>query len=122
MLALIHLRGLPVKESRAFAAVAHSINFFCAAHPRDERAPEQTLKIEREIGLQFASFFQPRPEPDWRAQSGEISSRKNMNVIHVRISAEQGRELWIHYPGDFRIGVRVANRGHGRQSVDNVAE
>src|SRR5205807_7397177 len=85
--ASIHFRGATVKKPRAFAPIAHSINLFRAADPGDERASEQSLEVEREIGAQFPAFFEPRHYADRSAESGEILSRKNVDVIHVGISA-----------------------------------
>src|SRR5437016_3777226 len=81
----IHFGGAAVKETRAFPRIAHSENLFRAADPGDERAPEQSLKIERDVGPNLSGFFEPRHHADWRAQSGEIAARKNVDVVHVGI-------------------------------------
>ena len=122
MLAPIHFGRATVKKSRAFARIAHSVNLFRAAYPRDKRAPQQSLKIERQIGAQFSRFSEPRHHADGRAESGEIAARENVNMIHVRISAEQRREFRIHHPRDFRFRMRVTNRRHRRQRVNDVPE
>ena len=109
-------------QSRAFATIAHSEYLFCAADARDKCASEQSLKIEREIGPQLSGFFEPRHHAHWRAKSGEILSRENVDVIHVGIASQQRREFRIHHPGDFRFRMRVTNRRHRRQRVDDVTE
>src|SRR5260370_5963851 len=118
----IHFGGASVKETRAFAAIAHSINFFRAADPSDKRAPKQSLKIECEIGTQLSGFFEPRHHANRRAESAKFTARKYVDVIDVGTSPQERREFRIHHPLETRFTVRIANRGHCRQRVNAVAE
>ena len=120
--AAIHFGGPAVEKTRALAAIAHSINLFRAADPRDECAPEQSLKIKCEIGPQLSGFFEPWHHADRRAESAKFATRKTMDVIDVGISPQQRREFWIHHPGNCRMRVRITNRRHRRQGVNDVAE
>ena len=49
-----------IKKPRSFARVAHAIKFSRMTDPPDKGAPEQALKIERNIGAQASRFSQPR--------------------------------------------------------------
>src|SRR4051794_21094015 len=53
VLAPIYFCSLMIKPARAFARIAHSEDLLCAADLGDERAAEQSLKIEGKIGLQL---------------------------------------------------------------------
>src|SRR5260370_35143077 len=120
--AAIHCGGLAVERTRALAAIAHSINLFRAADPRDECAPQQSLKIECEIGSQLSGFFEPWHHADRRAESAKFATWKTMDVIDVGISPQQRREFWIHHPGNCPLRVRITNRRHRRPSVTAAAE
>ena len=122
MFAPIHFGGAAVKETRAFAAIAHSINLFRAADPSDKRAPKQSLKIECEIGTQLSGFFEPRHHANRRAESAKFTARKYVDVIDVGTSPQERREFRIHHPRDTGFPMRIANRGHCRKRVDDVAE
>jgi len=55
--AAIHFCHSMIKKSRAFAAIAHSVNFFRAANFCDERACGATLGIESEVGRSNRVLF-----------------------------------------------------------------
>jgi len=45
-----------------------------------------------------------------------------MDMVHVRISAQQRGPFRVDHPGDFRARMRLPDRRDRRQRVDNVAE
>src|SRR4051812_9113492 len=100
----VHLHGVLVEKARTFAAIAHSPEFTGAADFSDQRAPEQALEIERNIRAEGTRSFDPWPEGPGRVQPAEFAARKNVNVVHVRISAQERGPFGIDHPGDFRAG------------------
>src|SRR2546425_12730221 len=115
MFAPIHFGCAAVKETRAFAAIAHSINLFRAADPSNKRASQQSLKIECEIGTQLSGFFEPRHHVNRRAESAKFTARKYVDVIDVGTSPQERHEFRIHYPRDTGFPMRIANCGHFRK-------
>lgn len=51
-----------------------------------------------------------------------MTAWKEVDVVHVRISAEQRRELWINDPSNLSARMRLAKQSHRRERVDDVAE
>jgi hypothetical protein len=45
-----------------------------------------------------------------------------MNMVYVRISAEQGSKLWIDEPGDVCARMRFTNQRDCGQRVNNSAQ
>src|ERR1041385_1691951 len=110
MLASIDFRDAMVKPARTFACVAHSINLFRAADFSDQRAAQQPLKIESKIGLKLSRYLQPRPQTARRTEAAKFTARKNVDMLDIGISAEQRGEFRIDHPGDFCIGVGIADQ------------
>ena len=97
--AMIDARDLVVKEAGAFACVAHAKNFMCATDARDECTAQQSLKIERDIGLQLSRLLHPAQQIERDTESAtQFVARKNVNVIDVAIAAQQRRPLRINHP------------------------
>ena len=57
------------------------------------RGIEVSLKVEGEDGLKFSCFLEPWPELHRCTESAEIASGKTVNVIYIRIAAQQRCEL-----------------------------
>jgi hypothetical protein len=113
--------NMMVKETRSLTAIAHPPKFFGATDASDQGTPKETLEIEGDIWTQCSCFHQPRPQTGRRAQATELTSRENMNVIDIGVSAEQGSPFGVNYPSDFRFGICFANGCDRRQGMDNVA-
>ncbi len=111
-----------VKEPRAFTGIAHSVDLFRAADLGNERAAKQSLEIEGEIGSQHSRAFPPWPKASRGADSGEIIPGKNVDMIDIRISAKNWRELGINHPCDLGLRVSVADERDRRQRVNDIAE
>jgi hypothetical protein len=122
MRAAIDLRHAIVKPTRAFAAVTHSENFARATEPSDQSAAQESLKIEGGIWMKLARLPRPREEAARCAQSTEFAARKNMDVVHIAVPAQQCCPFGINHPGDLRLWIRVADRRYRRQGVNNIAE
>jgi hypothetical protein len=45
-----------------------------------------------------------------------------VNVIDIRIAPQERRPLGVDHPGDFGLGVGIADRRHRRQRVHHVTE
>ena len=60
--------------------------------------------------------------PPWRAEPTKFATRKNVDMIDIAISAQKWRPFRIDDPGNFRIGMSIANRRNRWQSVNNVPE
>src|SRR5205807_1001354 len=108
----IYRRNVMIKQARAFAATAHSPKISRMTEAPDHRASKQALEIERDIRPQRPRLFQPRQQTRRRAQPAKISTRENMEVIDVRIAAQQCGPLRINHPGDLRLRMRLTNRRH----------
>ena len=52
----------------------------------------------------------------------KIAARKKVNVIHIRISAEQGNEFRVDEPCDLGAGIRFAKQCDRRKRIDDVTE
>src|SRR5205814_6543813 len=104
-------------KTRPLARVAHPENFLRATDSGDQRAPEQSLKIKRDIRLQPPRLPHPRQQTAGRAESAKFAARKNVDMIDVAISAQERRPFRIDDPGNFRIGVSIANGRNRWQSV-----
>ena len=52
----------------------------------------------------------------------KIAPRKNVDMIDVLVSPENGSELRIDNPGDGCIGMSIPNCRDRRQGMDDVAE
>ena len=122
MPAAIDFSDAIIKQARTFARIAHSVDFFGAADFCDQRAAEQPLKIERQIGPDRAGFLQPRQQTPWHAQAAKFAARKKVDMIHIGISAEQRRKLGINHPRNLGVRVRIAKQGHRRKGVDDISE
>src|SRR4051794_34421349 len=64
--------GLAVKEAGSFARVAHSVEFSWATHSADQRAAQEPLEVERDVGLQNPRFPQPRQQMTRKAEAAEF--------------------------------------------------
>ena len=122
MSAAIDFGDTIIKKARTFARIAHPVNFFGTADSCDERAAQQSLEIQREIGTNPSGFLQPRQQAPGRAEASELTARKEVDVVHVRISAEQRRELGINDPSNLSARMRLAKQSYRRERVDDVAE
>ena len=118
----IHFRCSVIKKARPLTAVAHSPKFAGATNFSDKRAAQESLKIQRHVRTQGARFPDPRPQGARRVQGRELAARENMDVIHVRITAQQGGPLRVDHPGDFSVRLRLANGRYRRQRVNDVTE
>ena len=118
----IDLGDAMVKPARAFAPIAHSVYFSCPADFCDQRATQQSLEIERQIGPQHVGCLPPPHQIPCRTETAEFAAGKDVNVIDIGIAAEQWREFRIDHPGDFSTGMNIAHQRHCRESVDDVAE
>lgn len=111
-----------IKPTRTFPRIAHSINRLRAANFRDQRTAQETLKIQRKRGLQPAGLLQPREQAPWRAEAAKFTSRKNVDVVYIRIAAQQRHEFRVNHPRDLGVRMRIANQRDRRKRVDDVAE
>src|SRR6266404_2035944 len=118
----IDLRDAIVKPARAFARIAHSINFLRATDFPDQRAAQQSLKIKSKIGLKLSRYLQPRPQTARRTEAAKFAARKNVDMLDIGISTEQRGEFRIDHPGDFCIGMRIADQRDRGQSMHDIAE
>src|SRR5438477_102547 len=70
----------------------------------------------------------PRANGCSKINGGNSSNRGNGSPVGSGqrnaspICAQQRREFWIHHPGNCRMRVRITNRRHRRQGVNDVAE
>jgi hypothetical protein len=80
------------------------------------------LKIQRDIRLQPAGLPHPRQQTPWRAEPAKFAARKNVDMIDVAISAQERRPFRVDDPGNFGVGMSIANRGNRWQSVNDIAE
>lgn len=71
-----------IEKGRAFASIAHPAEFSRVTNCADERAPEQTLKIECEVRAQPAGLPKPGEEMARHSEAGQLAARKNVNVIN----------------------------------------
>jgi hypothetical protein len=122
MRAAIDLRDAIVKPTRAFARIAHSVNFSRPADFCNQRTAQQSLEIEREIGPQQFSCPQPPKQIPCRTEAAKLATGKNVNVIDIGITAEEWREFRVDHPRDLSMGMRIAHQCHCRKGVDDVAE
>src|SRR6266576_5297228 len=118
----VYFWGTIIKKARTFTPIAHPVNFFGPADPCDERAAQQSLEIQREIGPNPSGFLQPRQQAPGRPEASELTARKEVDVVHIRISAEQRRELGINDPSNLSARVRLAKQSYRWERVDDVAE
>ena len=120
--ATIDLGDAIVKAARALARIAHSINFSRPADFCNQRTTQESLEIEREIGLQQFSCPQPPKQIPCRTEPAKFATGENVNVIDIRITAEEWREFRVDHPRDLSIGMRVAQQCYCWKGVDDVAE
>src|SRR5262249_42658378 len=121
MRAAIDLRDFLVKETSALTRIAHAIEFCGMTYGTDERAPEQTLKIECHVWPQTIRGAKPGQEVTRHAEAGQVASGKNVDVINGRIAAEEGRPFGVDNPGNSCLWISVSNQSRCRQSVNDVA-
>ena len=107
--AVLDFSNAVIEPARAFARVAHSVNLFGAADFSDERAAQETLEIECEIGTKFSCLLQPGQQTCRRAQSAEFTARKKMNMIDIGISAQERRPFGINDPSNISLRAGLAN-------------
>src|SRR5437870_7521782 len=81
VVAAIDLRNAIVKPARAFARIAHSIDFLRAANFPDQRAAQQSLKIKSKGRPKLSRYLQPRPQAARRTESAKFAARKNMDML-----------------------------------------
>lgn len=74
--------GLLIEKGRAFPSIAHPAEFCRVTDCADERAPEQTLKIECEVRAQPARLPQPWEEMARHSEAGQLAARKNVDMIN----------------------------------------
>src|SRR5436190_18144229 len=110
--ASIDFGDLMIKQARTFAAITHSPNLSRLTDATDQSAPEQTLEIESNVWTQHFCFSQPWQQTAWGAQAAKIAARKNVNMIDIRISAQERRPLRIDHPGNLSRRVGLADRSH----------
>ena len=48
--------------------------------------------------------------------------RKEVNMVYVRVSSEQGSKLWIDDPRNLRARMRFAKQRHCRKRMNDVTE
>ena len=113
---------VPVKQSRTFAAIAHSPKLPRAADFSNQRAAEQPLEIKRCVRSKRPRFFYPGPKSPGRVQAAELPARKNVDVIHVRIPAEERGPFRVDHPSDFGSWMGLSDRRDRGQRMDDVAE
>jgi hypothetical protein len=80
------------------------------------------LKIERQVGLDGPGFLHPWQQTLWRAQATKFAARKEVDMIYIRISAEQRRKFGINYPRNLGARIRFAKHGDRWKSVDDISE
>src|SRR4030095_2232693 len=111
-----------IKKARTFAPTAHSVDVLGAADLWDQRAAKQSLKIERQVRLDGPGFLHPWQQTLWRAQATKFAARKEVDVIYIRISAEQRCKFGINYPRNLGARIRFAKHGDRWKSVDDISE
>jgi hypothetical protein len=91
-------------------------------HLPDKRAAEETLKIERDIGLEAPRLAQPRKQVRRHAEATELAARKNVGMVDTLVTAQERSPFGVDDPGNFRFRVGVTEEGDGGQGVHNVAQ
>ncbi len=122
MFVAIYFRDVVVKQTRAFAGVAHPVKFARLTNPSDQRAAQQSLEIKRGVGSQLPGFSQPRHQTSRHSESAELAAWKNMDVVDAFVPAQNWRPLRVDDPGNLSVGIRLTNRCDRRQRVHDVAE
>ncbi len=112
--------GLPVEKMRALARVAHPVEFPRVTRLPNQCAPEEALKIKRDVRLEAGGFVQPGEEMARHAEAAEIAPGENMDVIDAAIAAQKRGPFGVDHPGDGGLRVSVADESGGGQSVDDV--
>jgi hypothetical protein len=80
------------------------------------------LEIEREIGLQQFRCLPPAGQIPCRTEAAKFATGKNVNVIDIRITAEEWREFRIDHPCDLSMGMCITQQCHRWKGVDDVTE
>ena len=113
---------LLIEEVCAFPGIAHPAKLARMTDAANQCAPQQTLKIERDIGLEPARLLQPGKEMIRHPKTPKLTSGKNMDVIDTPVAAQQRRPFGVDHPGDLRCGICLSNQGGRGQGMDNVPE
>ena len=72
-------------------------------------ALRRALEIERQI-RRIVRFSSTTATALWHGEATKFAARKEMDVIHIGISAEQRRELGINHPRNLGARVRIRSK------------
>jgi hypothetical protein len=103
------------------AGIAHAVEFSWMTHLSNEGAAEESLKIERDIGLEPGCLVQPGEEMARHAEAAKVAPWKNVNVVDGAIAAQERSPFRIYDPGDGGLRICVANKSGRGQGVNDVA-
>ena len=122
MTAAIDPRDTMVKPVRSSARAAHAEHLFCAANSRDKSAAAKSLEIQCKIRPDLLGFLQPRQHTLRRSEPSEVTAWQEVNMVHVRIPAEQGSEFRTDEPGDLSARVRFTKQCNCWKRVNYVTK
>ena len=122
MVAAIDFGRAVIEQARTFAPIAQTDQFFGTADSSDQRAPQQSLKIEGQIRTKLSGLFQPGPQAGRGTETGELAPRKDVNVINILIAAQKRCPFRIDQPGNRRVRVGIAHGGDRGERMDDITE